>query len=84
MRNRQNLGITGSPAVALEHPAVQAGEAVDLKGQMPADECREILAAFETHGRSLLTPVHEALGGRYSFEQLRLARIIHGQTTTAP
>ncbi|MCP5518364.1 MAG: helix-turn-helix domain-containing protein [Verrucomicrobiales bacterium] len=70
--------------MALEHPAVQAGEAVDLKGQMPADECREILAAFETHGRSLLTPVHEALGGRYSFEQLRLARIIHGQTTTAP
>tara|TARA_B100000745_G_scaffold299783_1_gene251494 strand:+ start:8438 stop:10051 length:1614 start_codon:yes stop_codon:yes gene_type:complete len=36
---------------------------------------REIQMAFEESGKVALTPIHKALGGRYSYDELRLARL---------
>lgn len=74
-------GLKESTILGHLESAVQAGERVDVSRLIEDEARREIFAAFETHGSGLLTPVHEALGGRYSFDQLRLARVIHTQST---
>lgn len=40
------------------------------------DEYRAIAAAFAEHGTEKLAPVHAALGGRLSYDDLQLARIL--------
>jgi ATP-dependent DNA helicase RecQ len=54
--------------------AVGAGETVDLRRFLTLEQQAEIGAAFKTTGEEMLTPVFEALGGRYSFDVLRLVR----------
>jgi ATP-dependent DNA helicase RecQ len=54
--------------------AVGAGETVDLRRFLTLEQQAEIEAAFKTTGEEMLTPVFEALGGRYSFDVLRLVR----------
>jgi ATP-dependent DNA helicase RecQ len=54
--------------------AVGAGETVDMRRFLTLEQQAEIEAAFKTTGEAMLTPVFEALGGRYSFDVLRLVR----------
>jgi len=66
--------------------AIEAGETVDLSGLFTPGEKREVAAAFKQAGLGSLGPVFEALGGRYDYPRLRLARAAiraRGNTGTA-
>jgi len=53
-------------AAGLVDPMAAAG--------LDAEQEREVCAALAASQAASLTPVHEALGGRYGFDQLRMAR----------
>ena len=53
---------------------MMAGESIELERFLTPDQQREIAAAFEKLGTAALSPVFEALGGRYDYGRLRLAR----------
>ncbi|HUS35903.1 MAG TPA: DNA helicase RecQ [Verrucomicrobiae bacterium] len=52
--------------------AISAGEKLDITGLVTAAEQEEIRGAFERHPGGLLSPVKEALGSKYTYDQLRL------------
>lgn len=52
--------------------AISAGEKLDITALVTAAEQEEIRGAFERHPGGLLSPVKEALGSKYSYDQLRL------------
>jgi ATP-dependent DNA helicase RecQ len=54
--------------------AIAAGEAINLRVFVNAAEQNEITAAFRKFGVSSLSPVFEALGGRYDYGRLKLVR----------
>ena len=54
--------------------AIAAGEAINLRVFVNAAEQNEITAAFRKLGLGSLSPVFDALGGRYDYGRLRLVR----------
>lgn len=46
-----------------------------LRPELPDGEFERIVAVFQEFEDGRLTPVHERFGGRYSFEDLRVARL---------
>jgi ATP-dependent DNA helicase RecQ len=56
---------------------LSAGEEMDLDYLRPAPEIfKQIEAAFEKSGGTSLTPVRERLGEEFSYEELRIARLL--------
>ena len=53
---------------------ISAGESIDIGLFLTKEEQDEITAVFRKVGLSALTPVYEALGGRYDYDRLRLFR----------
>ena len=54
----------------------EAGEAFDISEWLPPPERRlSIEAAFRQLGSELLAPVHDHLGGDYSYDEIRLVRL---------
>jgi ATP-dependent DNA helicase RecQ len=56
--------------------AIRAGEEVELNRFLDAKAQKEIAVAFEQHGFGNLTGAVESLGGRYSYDQLRIYRAV--------
>ena len=54
--------------------ALEAGEALDLTPFFTPEQKREVAAAFDKLGLARLGEIFEALGGRYDYNRLRLAR----------
>ena len=55
---------------------VQEGGKLDLEHLMPSDDRRRwIEAAFKEMGEARLTPVRDALGGDYTWEELAVVRM---------
>jgi ATP-dependent DNA helicase RecQ len=54
--------------------ALAAGEKIDLNQFLTASDQAEIAAVFRQMGLGNLSPVFEALGGRYDYGRLRLVR----------
>jgi ATP-dependent DNA helicase RecQ len=64
--------------------AVETGENLDPRAFYTAAEEAEMRAAFEGYHELALKPVHEHLGGRLSFGQLRLFRAFAARLTSPP
>jgi ATP-dependent DNA helicase RecQ len=61
---------------------VAGGEELHLAPLMPRSErMQRISEAFDTVGSEMLTPVLEALGSEYTYEELRLVRLWMAQST---
>jgi ATP-dependent DNA helicase RecQ len=54
--------------------ALSVGEPIDVNQFLTPEEQREIVLAFRKTGFASLSPVFEALGGRYDYGRLRMAR----------
>jgi ATP-dependent DNA helicase RecQ len=54
--------------------AVAAGEKIDLGRFLKQEERAEIEVSFSQLGLEALSPVFQALGGRYDYGRLRLVR----------
>ena len=54
--------------------AIEAGEAVPLRALMNEEDWECITEALRGHTAASMTPVHNALGGRYDFGLLRIVR----------
>jgi ATP-dependent DNA helicase RecQ len=54
--------------------AILAGEPVDLRQFLTAEQQQEISHAFQKNGFGSLGPVFESLGGRYDYGRLKLVR----------
>ena len=55
---------------------VSAGEKIDIDYLRPSSERFEtIKAAFQNSGGTALSPVREMLGERFSYEELKIARL---------
>jgi len=82
----RSRGLASSTIVGHVCSAVEAGERPDWARIFSAAEAAEMRRTFEQLPGASLTPVHEALGGRMSFEQLRLFRTLWqaGQLGPAP
>ncbi len=70
----QTRGLAASTLASHLCAALEAGERLDWSRFFSAAEAAEMRTAFEQVGELRLIPVHDALGGRYGFEQLRLFR----------
>ncbi|WP_028586715.1 DNA helicase RecQ [Desulfocurvus vexinensis] len=68
-------GLTGGTVWAHLHALVGAGLVDPLAAAgLDAAQEREVRAALAASRAAALTPAHEALGGRYGFDQLRMVR----------
>jgi len=67
-------GLTAGTVYGHLAEALNAGEQVELARFLNAEQCAEIEATFKRLGSSTLSPAFEALGGRYSYDLLRLTR----------
>jgi hypothetical protein len=57
--------------------AIQQGAVVSVAHiPFPADRLTAIKQAFQTSGGFTLTPVYQALGAKYTYDEIRLARLI--------
>ncbi len=56
--------------------ALRAGEALEVDRLVPAEDRREIEAAFAAHGTENLSRVFEALGGRQPYGRLHVVRAL--------
>jgi len=67
-----------TPTTVLGHlaDAITAGESLDLKRFLTAEQQQEISRAFEKLGVASLSPVFEALGGRYDYGRIKLVRAV--------
>jgi ATP-dependent DNA helicase RecQ len=65
-----------SPGTIYQHleQSMLAGESVDLGRVLTAEEQQEVTAAFARVGSTALSPVFDALGGRYDYGKLKLVR----------
>ena len=54
--------------------AIEAGEAVNLRGLLNEEDWECITETFRSHGAAGLTQIHSALDGRYDFGVLRVVR----------
>lgn len=69
-----------TPATILSHLEKLKGrnalpDIAYLKPAMPGDEFERVIQAFRESEDGRLSPIHEKFGGRYSFEDLRIARL---------
>ncbi|HLX68755.1 MAG TPA: DNA helicase RecQ [Verrucomicrobiae bacterium] len=69
-------GLKESTVYAHLEEAIRAGEEIDLNRFLDAEAQREIAAAFERHSFGNLTGTFESLGGRYSYDHLRIYRAV--------
>jgi len=60
--------------------AVEAGEQIDLREFVNGNETRRIEAALVAHPGVALTPVHEALGGRFDYGVIRLVKAVRDRS----
>lgn len=67
-----------TPGTILGHlaAAAEAGEAMDLRVFVTAEEQEEIEAALRQYPGVALSPAHQALQGRFDFGVLRLVRAV--------
>lgn len=75
MARNQNL----KPITIVNHieKLIDAGEEMDLEYlRLPSDRYDAMKEAFETCGDERLKPVFEHLGGKYDYDELRLARVL--------
>ncbi|GAC1624429.1 MAG: DNA helicase RecQ [Nevskia sp.] len=64
--------------------ALANGEAIDLGRLISPTRLQAMLQALEAHGDTRLKPAWEALGGQYTYSELRLVRgWMHGQSIQA-
>ena len=64
--------------------AITAGENVEIERLIDSPGQREIGAAFARFGFGNITGAFESLGGRYSYDQLRIFRAIAQRSQNAP
>jgi ATP-dependent DNA helicase RecQ len=64
--------------------ALAVGEPIDVNQFLTPEEQREIASAFNKTGFASLSPVFDALGGRYDYGRLRLARAAMGPQCARP
>jgi ATP-dependent DNA helicase RecQ len=69
-----NRGLTTGTVFGHLADAAAVGEAIDLERFLKQEERAEIEVAFKQCGFAALSPVFEALGGRYDYGRLRLIR----------
>jgi ATP-dependent DNA helicase RecQ len=67
-------GLAASTVIGHLADALAAGEQVELGRFLAAEQRAEIEAVFKQLGAAALSPVFEALGGRYDYGRLRLVR----------
>ena len=68
-------GLAGSTVSSHLEWLIESGELEDYERFLPAEaDLKRITHALETVGHERLRPVHEALGGEYSYWKIRLAR----------
>jgi ATP-dependent DNA helicase RecQ len=67
-------GIVANTVAGHLADAMLAGETIDLSQFVTADQQREIAAVFAKLGTASLSPVFEALQGRYDYGRLKLVR----------
>jgi len=60
-----------------------AGDRLDSRRFVTSEQQAEIETALKTHGSAVLSPVFEALEGRYSFDVLRLIRAMGDQSSVS-
>jgi ATP-dependent DNA helicase RecQ len=78
-RTARIRGVKESTLYGHLETGLRAGEALDVRSVVGSRSWDEIVAALDTHGGGSLSPVFEALGGRYSYGQLRLVRAAAGR-----
>jgi ATP-dependent DNA helicase RecQ len=66
--------ITLSTVYAHLETLLAAGVRLDLERTIPAERLQTMVQALQMHGGLRLKPAFDALGGRYAYEELRLAR----------
>ena len=77
----EQRGLTEQTVVAHVERIVAAGHSVDLTLLMPPTErVDRILDALSGFDGDRLAPVRESLGDDFSYEEIRLVRILRGQT----
>ena len=69
-----NRGLAVSTIIGHLAQALESGEDIDLERFLKPQERAEIEAVFNQLGLEALSPVFEALGGRYDYGRLRLVR----------
>jgi ATP-dependent DNA helicase RecQ len=67
-------GLAASTVIGHLADALASGEQVELGRFLAAEQRAEIEAVFKQLGAAALSPVFEALGGRYDYGRLRLVR----------
>ena len=69
------------PGTILGHlaAAVEAGKHIDLRKFITTEQQAEIEAALAQHSGPAMSPVHQALGGRYEFGLLRLVQAVRNR-----
>ncbi len=69
-------GLAENTVIGHMERLLEAGERFDISEWLPPHERRlSIEAAFRQAGAELLGPVHERLGGDYSYDEIRLVRL---------
>jgi ATP-dependent DNA helicase RecQ len=69
-------GLAAATIAAHLDKLVSAGESIDIDYLMPpVEQFETIKAAFQSSGGTALSPVHAMLGERFSYEELRIARL---------
>ena len=69
-------GLAENTVIGHMERLLEAGERFDISEWLPPHERRlSIESAFRQAGSELLGPVHERLGGDYSYDEIRLVRL---------
>ncbi|MFA5871938.1 MAG: DNA helicase RecQ [Parcubacteria group bacterium] len=69
-------GVTAGTITAHIEKLVGAGEKIDISHlRPPAKKMEKIKSAFQKSGGMALSPVREMLGGEFSYDELRIARL---------
>ena len=78
----EQRGLTEATVLAHIERIVAAGEAINLAPLLPPSErVHRILDALNTIDGDRLAPVRQSLGDDFSYEEIRLVRILRLQTT---
>jgi ATP-dependent DNA helicase RecQ len=56
--------------------AAEAGEAIDLRAFVSEEQQQQVQAALAKHPGAALSPVHQALGGRFDYGVIRLVKAV--------
>lgn len=67
-------GVSMNTVCAHLEALLASGVPLDLREVLPADRLQHMVDALQLHGEARLKPAWDALGGRYGYDELRLAR----------